>query len=160
MLKMSKEARTFDFQEQLKVGTRGEELLLEYYPEKLKIWEGRDGDFITESGIKIELKADSYNMDKTPNMFIEKYSDFDKKTPGSIWQAAGHGCKRFIYYFVRHNTWFECNDIPGLCKFIDDTYGHKGFILIKNKGWRTAGWAIPRTNLMPFFKEYKFDPKV
>lgn len=152
-------SKVFDFQEQLKAGSRGEELFLEYYPEKLDIWPGRDGDFITSDGVKIELKSDTYNMDKTANFFIERYSDFEKKSPGSIWQAEGHGCTRFVYYFVRHNTWFECRDLPGLMQFIETNYGHKGFILIKNKGWRTAGWAIPREALKAYFTEYTFKIK-
>lgn len=148
--------KVFDFKTQLEVGSRGEALFLEYYPEKISIWPERDGDFITETGEKIELKSDDYNMEKTSNFFIERYSDFDKKTPGSLWQADGHGCSRFVYYFVRHNTWFEFRDIPALMSYIEKHYGNKGFILIKNKGWRTAGWKIPREELKQFFTEYTF----
>lgn len=151
--------KTFDFQEQLKVGSRGEELFMEYYPEPIKIWPGRDGDFITESGKKIELKSDSYNMAKTQNFFIERYSDFDKKSPGSIWQAHGHGCEIFVYYFVRHNIWFKFTDLPKLMQVLEEKYGHKGFVMIKNKGWRTAGWTVPRDSLKDLYEMYEFKLK-
>lgn len=151
-------SKAFDFQTQLKVGNRGEELFLEYYPEKITIWPDRDGDFITMSGQKIELKTDTYNMNKTDNFFIERYSDFEKKSPGSIWQAHEHGCEIFVYYFVRHNTWFVFKDLPKLIKVLEESHGHKGFILIKNKGWRTAGWTVPRDSLKDLYERYEFKP--
>jgi hypothetical protein len=147
---------TFSFQEQLEVGSRGEELFAENYPRKLDIWPGRDGDFVVRStGQKLELKSDTYNIEKTPYFFIERYSDFHKKSPGSIWQAQEHGCEIFCYYFVRHDTWFEFRDIPALIARVE-SIAPKGFVLIKNKAWITAGWKILRTDLEDLYDEWSF----
>lgn len=146
----------FDFNEQLKVGSRGEEIFLERYPNKLSIYPGRDGDFITEDGKKIELKTDTYNMNKTSNFFIERYSDIDKKSPGSVWQASEHGCDIFCYMFVRHNTWFQFNDIPKLITRLEDLTSNMGLIYIKNRCWITGGYKIPREELSDLYEIYEF----
>jgi hypothetical protein len=118
---------SFCFQEQLKVGDRGEELFMQHYPKGIIIHPGRDGDFIEKSsGKKIELKTDTYNMDKTPNFFIERYSCIQKESPGSVWQAQSHGCDIFCYMFVRHNIWFQFNNIPKLIERLEDLTKPKG----------------------------------
>lgn len=151
--------KTFDFKEQLSVGSRGEELFLEYFPEKISIWPERDGDFITEGGKKIELKTDTYNMEKTDNFFIERFSDLNKKSPGSVWQAHGHGCEIFVYYFVRHNTWFVFRDIPALIERLEVLTKGKGLVYIKNKAWTTAGYKVKRSDLADLFTEFTFTLK-
>lgn len=152
-------SKVFDFKIQLEVGDRGQELFLENYPEKLTIWPERDGDFITESGKKLELKTDTYNMDKTDNFFIERYSDLNKKSPGSVWQAQGHGCEIFVYYFVRHNTWFQFNDLPALINRLDSLTQGKGMVYIKNRAWTTAGYKVKREDLKDLYTEFTFKVK-
>jgi len=148
--------KTWSFQDQLAVGSRGEALFMERYPRKLDIWPGRDGDFVvSKTGQKIELKTDQYNIDKTPYFFIERYSDFHKKSPGSIWQAHDHGCEIFCYYFVRHDVWFEFRDIPALIARIE-SIAPKGFVFIKNKAWVTAGWKILRDDVMDLGEVWEF----
>lgn len=147
----------FDFQKQLAVGDRGEELFLEHYPKKITIHPGRDGDFIeTNSGKKIELKTDTYNIDKTPNFFIERFSCIDKQSPGSVWQALDHGCSIFCYMFVRHNIWFQFNDLPKLIERLESLTEKMGMIYIKNRGWVTGGYKLPRTSLEDLYDEYTF----
>lgn len=150
-------SKTFDFKEQLKVGSRGEELFLKYYPEKIYIHPERDGDFITEDGKKIELKTDDYNMDKTDNFFIERYSDLNKKSPGSVWQAKGHHCDIFVYYFVRHNTWFIFKDLDKLINRLEELTKGKGMVYIRNKAWTTAGYKVKRDDLKDLFEQYTFN---
>lgn len=142
----------FDFKAQLEVGSRGEELFMANYPRPLEIWPGRDGDFIVkETGQKLEVKTDTYNIEKTPNFFIERYSNVAKKSPGSVWQALEHGCSIFCYMYVRHNIWFEFNDLPALRDRLDKLIEGKGYIAIKNKGWITAGYKIPRIELADLY---------
>ena len=149
--------KTFDFKTQLECGERGEELFLEYYPKKLTIHPGRDGDFIeVNSGKKIELKTDTYNINKTPNFFIERYSCIDKKSPGSVWQAAGHGCDIFCYMFVRHNIWFQFNNLPKLLERLNCLTQGLGLVYIKNAGWITGGFKIERTSLSDLYDIYEF----
>lgn len=154
---MFKEGKVWSFQDQLLIGDRGEQLFMERYPKKLVIHPGRDGDFIeVNSGKKIELKTDTYNMDKTENFFIERYSDIHKKTPGSIWQAQSHGCDIFCYMFVRHNIWFQFNNIPSLIVEIERLTHNKGLVYIKNRGFISGGYKIPRDIVSDFYTIWEF----
>lgn len=149
--------KVWDFREQLKKGAIGEELFLNNYPRTLDLHPDHNGDFVVrKTGQKLELKTDSYDMEKTPNFFFERYSDFAKKTPGSVWQAQEHGCELFCYMFVTNRTVFEFSNLPELSKRIEELYGQKGFVLIQNKGWRTAGWIINRSKLADFWKKWTF----
>ena len=155
----SKGDKPFSFKAQLAVGTRGEELFLDNYPTKLEIHPDRDGDFIcTETGRKIELKTDTYNIEKTDNFFIERWSSVysEPKKPGGVWQAVGHGCEIFCYYFVRHNIWFQFEDLEALCGRLNELTEGKGLVYIKNNGWTTAGYKVKRSDLADLYKEYKF----
>ena len=154
---MSAKRKKFDFKKQLEIGQQGEHIFMERYPHKLTIHPGYDGDFIDSKGRKIELKTDQWCMDtETSNFFIERYSDFWKKTPGSFWQAYEHGCDIFCYMFVRNDTYFKFTNIEAvlevLNKHIEDTKGR--FIMIKNKGWQTAGFTIPREKLEDYYEVY------
>lgn len=149
--------KTWDFQEQLKLGNRGEELFLEAYPKKLIIYPGRDGDFVeVNSGKKIELKSDSYNINKTPNFFFERYSNVETETPGSVWQALHHNCDIFCYQFIRYNIWFQFNNLPKLAERLDNMIEGKSPIWIKNKGWITAGYKIDRETLSDLYTVWEF----
>lgn len=145
----------FDFKMQLEVGQNGENLLMEVYPHKLTVHEGRDGDFIDSKGRKIELKTDTYDMNKTPNFFIERFSDYHRKTPGSVWQAYEHGCDIFIYMFVRNSTYFKCSDLEGLLGKLNKYYeDNPSLIFVKNRGWVTAGMKVPRELVAEYFETY------
>jgi len=149
--------KVFSFKAQLEVGNRGEELFMEHYPKKLVIYPERDGDFLeVYSGKKIELKTDTYNMNKSENFFFERYSNNETKTPGSVWQAQGHGCDIFCYMFVRHNLWYQFNNLEALSTRLDEEYGKKGLIWIKNKGYFSAGWKVPRESLSDLYTIWEF----
>lgn len=154
---MASNQKIFDFKEQLQCGERGEELFLEHYPKRLRIHPDRDGDFIEEhSGRKIELKTDTYNINKSPNFFIERWSDVHREKPGGPWQALEHGCDIFCYMFVRHNIYFQFNDLPALVEKLEDLTGSKGLIYIKNGRWITAGHKVPRRDLEELYDVYEF----
>lgn len=154
---MGNSNKVWDFREQLAVGSRGEELFLEYYPKKIVVYPERDGDFIeVYSGKKIELKSDSYNMDKTENFFFERYSNIETKTPGSVWQALSHNCDIFCYQFVRHNIWFQFTDLPKLAARLEELTAGKGLIWIKNKGWVTGGFTVKRKLLEDLYTIWEF----
>jgi hypothetical protein len=154
---MSNKNKTFSFQEQLKVGDRGESLFMERYPRNLDIYPGREYDFTVRcNGKTVELKTDSFNMEKTPNFFLERYSDVYKKTPGGPWRAKKDKVDIFCYYFVRHNLWYEFRDLPKLIKKLDKLTEKKGMIHVKNRGWVTGGYTVPREELEEFFDIYEF----
>lgn len=149
---------SWDFKEQLKVGDRGEELFLENYPKKLTIYPGKEYDFTCESGAKIELKTDTYNINKTENFFLERFSDLERETPGGPWRAANDGIDIFCYMFVRHNIWFQFEDVPALVQRVDEILeGRKGgLVYIKNRGWVTAGHKIKRVDLEDLYDIWEF----
>jgi hypothetical protein len=153
---------SFSFKDQLVVGSRGEELLLKHYHSPLIIIPDHYADFKRISdGRIVELKTDTYNMEKTPNFFFERWSDFEKKKPGGVWQSSEHRVHTFIYYFVRHNTYFEF-ELKPLLKFLQPFADKKdekgGWIFVKNKGWITAGFTLPREQLKHLYTQYTFDP--
>jgi hypothetical protein len=152
-------SKVWNFQTQLKVGERGQELFQEAYPTTLEVYPQHDGDFIeVESGKKLELKTDTYNMTKTENFFVERWSSLYDEKPGSFWQAYGHGCQIFCYMFVRHNTWFQFGDIPAAMDKVEKMTATKGYIYIKNRAWITAGYKIPREALSDLYEVYEFLP--
>lgn len=150
--------KTFDFQVQLEAGSRGEELFMERYPRKLEIYPGREYDFTVKSSReKLELKTDTYNINKSENFFFERYSDVHRKTPGGPWRAHQDKIDIFCYYFVRHNIWFEFRDIPSLIEELNSLTKKQGLIYIKNRGWVTGGYKIPRDSLSSLFDVYEFE---
>lgn len=156
---MCNSKKTWDFKDQLAVGSRGEELFLEHYPRRLELIPEHYADFkVVSSGDIVELKTDTYNMNKTENFFIERWSDVTspKKKPGSLWQSHAKGATIFCYMFVRHNIWFEFRDLPATIKRIEELQKGKGFIHIKNKGWITAGWKVPRAELADLYEIWEF----
>jgi len=154
---MANERKVWSFQDQLQVGDRGEQLFMERYPKKLTIHPGYDGDFIeVNSGKKIELKTDTYNMEKSSNFFIEKYSNLEKQKPGSIWQAHAHGCDVFCYMFVRHNLWFQFNDLPQLIDRVNHLTSNKGLVYIKNNGFISAGYKVDRDSIADLSTIWEF----
>lgn len=153
-LNFPKEKANFDFQEQIKVGDQGEKMFQELWHEKIKLHPGRDGDFISELGVKYELKTDTYPLIKTPNFFIERYSDGSRKTPGGPWQAVEHGCGKFLYLYKNDKILFEFSELAKLCEYLDQYLENKSYIQIKNKGWTTIGYKVPREDLKQFWRKH------
>lgn len=137
--------KTFDFQKQLKVGKRGEELFLKRYPD-LKPTDGREGDFIGYSRRVIELKTDSYDMSKTPNFFMEYIRNIESGAPGGPFQAKEHGAYYFCYLFEKSGTvyWFE---VDALVKHIEKNKDAYKKMRVQNKGWAAMGYLVPRASL-------------
>lgn len=149
--------KTFDFQAQLKVGTRGEELFLEHYPEPLEVIPIHASDFrVKTTGKIIELKTDTYNINKTSNFFMERWSSVYDERPGGPWQALAHRADIFCYMFVRHNIYYEFNDLPALVKRLEDLTKGKGLVYIKNQTWITGGFKVPRSELEDLYDIWEF----
>lgn len=152
--------KTYDFRESLKFGQMAEAEFMQGYYEPIIYSPKLTYDFRTvDTSDKIELKTDDWAMEKTPNHFWERYSDFYKETPGGPWRARLNRIDRFCYYFHRNGVYYEFTDIPLLCKtlqkYIDKQ--KKGPIFIKNKAWITAGYAIPREVTAHLATEYKLE---
>lgn len=155
-----KSQKVWDFQKQLKLGTQGEELFIQYYHEPLIIYPKRRADFKTiKEGLLVELKSDSYNMEKTPYFFMERWSDFHKKKPGGPWQSRSKRVDRFCYYFVKHDCYFEFKDIRKLTDKLDELTSKQGLVFVKNKGWVSAGYKVKRDDLKELYTCHRFEVK-
>ena len=104
----------FDFEEQNKVGKLGEAFVKKYWTVPLRKLEGKGPDFLDLDGNLLEVKTDSYDHDKTVNLFIERWSDYSKERPGGPWQAMEKGSTVFIYLFISSKIWYVFKDIPAL----------------------------------------------
>lgn len=153
------EQKSFGWKEQLKVGTRGEELFIQNYHSPLVIVPEHKVDFrrVTD-GKTIELKTDTYNIAKTPNFFWERFSDVHKKTPGGPWRARKDRVDIYCYYFVRHNLYFEFTDIKRLCKELEKLTKRQGLVFVKNRAWITGGYTVPREKVAHLYTEHQFYP--
>lgn len=156
-------SKVFSFKDQLKIGNVHEQQFLKHYHSPIV----KHGEFAYDfrriiDGKRIELKSDTYDMNKTPNMFMEVWSDFEKKKPGGIWQSKEKKVDIFIYHFPKNFTYFEFNLkelIKELQKTADKYNERGGFIYVRNNGWTTAGFTISREKLRHLFVEHKYEPK-
>lgn len=152
---------TFSFKEQIKVGNKGQDLFMKHYHHPLVIFPEHKADFkrVTD-GKLVELKSDSYDMEKTPYFFIERYSDLGKKSPGSVWQSWAHKVPVFVYMFTKNNTYFEFSTkelVAFLTPIADEIEAKGKFIHIRNPAWTTAGFKLKREDVKHLYKEYRFD---
>jgi len=69
-----KKGKVFNFKDQMRIGDIGEADFIKIYEklEPIKSLKNRKIDFTLNNGKTIELKTDSYSMEKTPNFFMEK----------------------------------------------------------------------------------------
>jgi hypothetical protein len=145
----------FDFRSQLGIGQMGEAMFYEAHEGKLVRTDGRKGDFVCSlSGDKYELKCDTWDMNKTPNLFIERYSDEAKGTPGGPWQALEHGARYFVYMFAPNLTYFQFETAELVAKLEEIIPTLKPFP-VQNKGYVTLGYRVPRDLLSPLYKEVR-----
>lgn len=150
---------TFKFKTQLSVGDSGEKLFLEHYPKKIQLYTGREYDFdCLETGRKLELKTDTYPMIKTPNFFMERYSDSDKKSNGGPWRAAADSVDDFFYMFVSDRVWFHFANPVALVEKLDKIIKDKKLkpMSVMNIKWRTVGYKILRSDVSDLYEEHKF----
>lgn len=126
--------------------------------------DGREGDFIiTGTNIKLEVKTDNYDLDRTPNCFLEKYRSGNRL--GGPWQSAEHGCKYFLYCFASHGVIFTF-ETKKLIERLDLLHDSKNLTLtdVQNPGYVTRGLKVNRdliTDLMLDLKDIgvTFDSK-
>lgn len=151
-------SKTFDFKQQLEFGQQAERDFMECYHSPLVLATTFAYDFkLVECGSKLELKTDDYCHDKTPNFFFERWSDVHKKKPGGPWQSRKKRADIFCYYFIRNGIYYQFNDIKLLCKELN-TYikdNKLGYIPVRNKGWITAGYKIPREEMSHLYDVYE-----
>ena len=132
----------FTFKKQLDVGAKGEDFFLDCYGNKASKSDGRKFDLFFD-GKSVELKTDTYPIEKTPNFFMEKLGNVESNKIGGPWRAADDGVDYFVYLFASNKTfyWFETKK---LVKFLDEyTKGKRGRT-VANRGYVTLGFLVPR----------------
>lgn len=146
--------KTFGFKEQLKVGDEGEQLILKAYPGHYQIAPGNIVDLVrVRDSATIELKTDTYDIEKTVNFFIEFYSDINRRKVGGPFRALTDHVDEFWYLFIVNRHLFQFNDIPKLIVRIIEIANLSKLCYIGNRGWMTMGWKLPRTEFKDLYEE-------
>lgn len=142
-----------NFANSLKIGKAGEAALNRLWPELVPT-DGRKGDFKLGKDT-VEVKTDSYDMDKTVNFFIERWSDIANQKPGGPWQSLEHGAKYFVYWFPKNGTAFVFETLE-LVTYLNTVLADYQSITIPNRAWVTVGYKIPRETLksLAIIKEF------
>lgn len=137
----------FIFEDSLKEGQKGEELFFDLNLDKLNRADGLKFDFtLKATGKTVELKSDYYDMTRTDNFFIERYSDFDKKTNGGPWQSFHNSVDYYVYFYVKNKKAFIFKT-KDLVDKLNSICSELNLIFIPNKSWTTAGYKINRNLL-------------
>lgn len=138
-----------NFQKDLQRGLAGQQAFAKLFV-NVRHTDGKRGD-LTVNGAKIELKVDFYDMDKTSNFFIERYSSLQTFSPGGPWQAASHECDYFVYMYMMQMTGFVFA-VPNIVKQLEAIEKQLKPVEVKNKSWTTMGYKVPRQALKPLFE--------
>ena len=143
------------FKESLKKGQDAETLWLELMTEKYPMYQiermdGRRHDFVMHSPLgsfTVELKSDSYDMQKTPNIFMERWSVWETKKPGGIWQAQSKDIDLYCYWYPT-NKMMLTGAVNKLILNIEAmAIPDKKLIPVFNRGFTTKGYKIERKRL-------------
>lgn len=152
----------FEFDEQEKEGKAGEIRIFKTWPDKFEWFEGNEYDLILKPNKKVEIKTETtYNLESSPNFFMERYSDDFVFKSGGPWRAQEDGIDIFISYFIQNDILFWFNDINKLVerceKMILETNPRSSYV--KNKGYYTIGYPMRRYWFKDLYKEIKLgDP--
>lgn len=133
------------FKKDLAYGLAAEMSFIAKYPGKLEKVEGTGTDLkLLKSGDGIQLKTDRRKSTDTGNMFLEKYSHVDRKTPGGPFRAEIDGSKYLIYYFQPSDD-FTCYLVADLIKYLNENEKK----LRTHKVWSSNafGFIVPILNL-------------
>lgn len=155
--------KVYSWKKQLDFGKSAERDFLSLYHEPLILSPNLKHDFtVISTGERLELKTDDWEMSNTPNFFLERYSNHFEETPGGPWRARKHRVNRFVYYFIRDGVYFEFKDLKKLCARADKYIRAKKLkpIFIKNVGWITSGYKIPRDELADLYIVHKLSDEL
>lgn len=111
---------------------------------------GRKHDFILYSpfgSFTVELKSDSHDMAKTKNIFIERWSDYDKKKPGGPYQSTKNNVDIYAYWHPKNKIMLTFSLSALIIKLGELKLKDKDLIPIFNRGFITKGWKVPRKDL-------------
>lgn len=135
---------TPNFQSDLSRGRIGELAFIHACEGTVEPLDGREGDAkVTGTRTKIEVKSDSYNMDRTQNFFMEKYRSGNRS--GGVFQSIEHGCKYYAYIYVPNGELFifDCKQLADRLNILHDS---KNLTLtsVGNGTYTTRGLKVHR----------------
>ena len=112
-----------------------------------------------DDGLRVELKSDFYPIEKTKNLFVERWSvvqEGKEPKPGSIWKSVSHA-DLFVYFFAVSGVYFEFDNIPAVIDAVEKYVEENNVPLIdvQNKGYKGQGYRIPREALKHLYTEVK-----
>ena len=143
-------AKIFGFRKQFDAGNIGEQLFIDSYSKEFNPQKGggRVIDIILSNGKTVELKTDSYDMEKTQNMFIEHFGNTSKKTLGGPWRAFQDNIDYFVYLYSKQKIFFWFNP-KELANRVDALYNgdRVNAKFIKNPNYETMGYLVNRKDL-------------
>lgn len=140
-----------NFKSDLQKGLLGQQVFAKIFKNAVHI-DGKRGDLkIGED--KIELKVDFYDMEKTRNFFMERWSNLNSLKPGGPWQAAEHGCQWFVYFYMQGmQGWiWKTEDLVKQLEALESRLKPRQ---VRNMKWTTVGYTVDRNLLR---SEYRFD---
>ena len=150
--------KVYTWEQQLAYGLQAQQDFHDIYHRPLTAATTFAYDFkVVRTGEKLELKTDDWDHESTPNFFFERWSNWEKQTPGGPWQSRAKRVDCLVYYFARNGIYYEFRDIKKLCKVLDRIIRQEklGLVLIKNRGYRTGGYKIPRHLVEDLYEVYE-----
>ena len=141
-----------NFETSFKEGEKGEREFAAFHPETLEwLQQPHRPDFrVTKTGDYLELKTDSFDADRTPNFFFERYSDLEKKTDGGPWQSLAKNCRWFVYYFSTNKICFIF-ETQKLVEKLEILIDFDDYCDIVNKKWITRGYKVARESVKDIY---------
>jgi hypothetical protein len=152
--------RTFSWKTQLEYGLEAQARFHDIYHEPLILADTLRYDFKrVKDGKKLELKTDDWDHNKTENFFFERYSVWEKESPGGPWQSRKHSVDLFVYYFARNQVYYEFSDVKKLCKELERIVRREklGLVMIRNNGYNTAGYKVKREWVLDLCDVYEVE---
>lgn len=135
------------FQKSKDMGELGAILYYEAHEGRLEKLDGFKCDFREiATGKGIELKADFWAMDRTPNYFFERYSNLERGTPGGPWRSIEDGADLFVYLYVKDLTFYQF-ETKKLVEALDKIVPTLTPTDVPNAKYTTQGYRVPRAML-------------
>lgn len=150
----------FNMKQELGHGKRGELNIVEAYSDILvHSPDVSEYDIISIPNNKtIEVKTEyRYNLQNTPNFFMERYSDDVNYKLGGPWRALEDKVDLYVQYFIQDSILFIFSDLKSLVQGLDSQILGRRFVIIPQDHGRynTLGIPIARSSLSSFYEQIK-----
>lgn len=148
------EMSKFDFKDDLKLGQKCEEIIIEAMTELAMKADTFDYDAVDVEGNPVEIKSDFW-MNKTGNICIERFSNNKTESPGGPWQSQSKN-ENTTYYIAewgrkipsrRYLVKVYVFTSEKLIEYCEANTPDKK-VYCKNKGWNTENWLYKMTDLV------------